>query len=364
MISVTILPSDTGACGGYRLMMPLLDLKRRGEVDITCRMDKSGVFLLAVEDVERSDVVVIQKQGMKARPPAMVKMLLDLIGKYRSKFVYECDDDLSALGAPNPAWTEELKYNPGFFATCARLMRACGTVTCTTPHLAGVLARQNGNVRVVPNGIPLELWPGKKPAKDDAPGDSQDRPVRVGYLASRNHVEDIAVLVKPWKWLARTFPPERLQFILGGAFYPELKAALGDRLDFFEGVDMEHYPAWAGQLRLDIGVAPLADTVFARSKSPLKMLEYAALGVPCVASYIGPYKDVDCLGGPRPVRNSQDWINALRHLIETPVSRAEVAALQRRVVEERYTLRHTADAWLEVLRDVVAGQPAQQEGAA
>jgi glycosyltransferase involved in cell wall biosynthesis len=39
----------------------------------------------------------------------------------------------------------------------------------------------------------------------------------------------------------------------------------------------------------DIGLSPLRDTQFARSKSPLKALEYGALGIPVVAANVEPY---------------------------------------------------------------------------
>jgi glycosyltransferase involved in cell wall biosynthesis len=43
--------------------------------------------------------------------------------------------------------------------------------------------------------------------------------------------------------------------------------------------------------RFDIGIAPLKDTEFNESKSYIKALEYAAVGIPCVVSKVGPYRD-------------------------------------------------------------------------
>ena len=42
-------------------------------------------------------------------------------------------------------------------------------------------------------------------------------------------------------------------------------------------------------LDFDIGIAPIAYHVFNKSKSDIKALEYAALGIPVVASDFGPY---------------------------------------------------------------------------
>ncbi|MBI4743223.1 MAG: hypothetical protein HY776_00055, partial [Actinobacteria bacterium] len=67
---------------------------------------------------------------------------------------------------------------------------------------------------------------------------------------------------------------------------------------------------------IDIGLAPLADTVFNRCKSDLKLLEYGILGIPSVASYTGPYIEPIDKGYVLKARNSKDWIKQLRKLIQ------------------------------------------------
>src|SRR4029077_15407965 len=42
-------------------------------------------------------------------------------------------------------------------------------------------------------------------------------------------------------------------------------------------------------VHFDIGIAPIADVRFTRSRSTIKVKEYAAMGVPWLASPIGPY---------------------------------------------------------------------------
>src|SRR3546814_14721972 len=41
-----------------------------------------------------------------------------------------------------------------------------------------------------------------------------------------------------------------------------------------------------------VGVAPLSDTTFNRSKSDIKFLELAALGIPTIASDVAPYRSI------------------------------------------------------------------------
>ena len=44
------------------------------------------------------------------------------------------------------------------------------------------------------------------------------------------------------------------------------------------------------RLDLDLGLAPLADTVFNASRSNIKLLSYTAAGISCVASDVAPYQ--------------------------------------------------------------------------
>ena len=77
-------------------------------------------------------------------------------------------------------------------------------------------------------------------------------------------------------------------------------------------VPIADYPAALASLGLDAAVAPLEDHSFNRAKSKLKLLEYGILGIPIVASDIGPYRATPAtLVGPAPA----DWIDAVRALV-------------------------------------------------
>jgi hypothetical protein len=65
------------------------------------------------------------------------------------------------------------------------------------------------------------------------------------------------------------------------------------RMRFDKPVPVQEYPNWiCSNWQSHIGIAPIADNTFNDSKSELKWLEYTALGVPTVASDVGPYKRV------------------------------------------------------------------------
>ena len=67
---------------------------------------------------------------------------------------------------------------------------------------------------------------------------------------------------------------------------------------------------------LRVGIAPLADTKFNASKSYLKMLEYAAAGVPCVVSPRAEYRRVaGNVGFGLVAEKPKEWERQLRRLL-------------------------------------------------
>lgn len=348
MIRVTALPSDTGACGFYRVMQPLRLLSQQGRIQLNVSQREDGRFQIGPG--MDSDVLILQKPGggSSAQDEERVGFLAE-VSRLKC-VVYEVDDDLENVPKENPV--RPPKSMPGYIERTRKLISACRVVTCTTHTLAARLARHNPNTRVIPNGIDLDRWRasvGPKPAGER---------VRIVWAASQNHYEDARLLIHPFREIARRF--DHVDFVLAGGRFPELERAIGQRLIYAGASSFSNLSAWpdfARSLDADIWVAPLLNSVFARSKSNLKFLEGTAVGAAVVASDVEPYSRGP---GGEPwnsppmflVRNKEEWTAALSTLVQFPRTRADVAREALAVVEAHYTAQHTADAWLRVLEEV------------
>ena len=96
-----------------------------------------------------------------------------------------------------------------------------------------------------------------------------------------------------------------------------------------------------------IALAPLADTTFNHSKSDLRVLEAAMLGIPTIASATDSYgrfieHGVDGLL----VRKPSDWGGLLSYLVEHPEEREEMGQRARLKAATR-TVEATALDWLK-----------------
>jgi hypothetical protein len=74
----------------------------------------------------------------------------------------------------------------------------------------------------------------------------------------------------------------------------------------------------------DIGIAPIADIAFNRARSNVKLKEYAVVGVPWLASPVGPYVGMGEQQGGRLVPDD-GWYEALERLVLKERERRKLA---------------------------------------
>jgi hypothetical protein len=107
---------------------------------------------------------------------------------------------------------------------------------------------------------------------------------------------------------------------------------------------------WPRELaRLGVGLAPLSNSRFNRAKSRLKLLEMAALGVPCVVSPRSDYVRLHELGVGTLASSPNDWYREVGRLLRVEAARLEASA-RGRVVARSLTIENHAHLWWNVWR--------------
>jgi len=219
------------------------------------------------------------------------------------RVVYETDDALDLVDPWNPAYEFAQKHR----AESEAMARDADVVTTTTPELANRLRKLNPNVVVIPNSIDPEEWRVEPRCLREK--------LRLGWLGSSTHFLDLAVAADAISELRRKrdftfviygltdlpsveemyrqrmkkFGVSFVNSHLGKAIKVFLRKT--DRLpyEFHPYVPPSEYAAKLSSIRFDIGIAPLADTAFNRSKSCIKYYEYTMSGAVTLASNVLPY---------------------------------------------------------------------------
>lgn len=101
----------------------------------------------------------------------------------------------------------------------------------------------------------------------------------------------------------------------------------------------------------DIGIVPLNDIPFNRAKSFIKGLEYAAAGIPFVASNLPEYKYLADAGVGRVASLREEWEHHLDSFMNV-AKREEESRKARVVVSKKFSIKQTAPQWIEVFNKI------------
>ena len=290
-------------------------------------------------EVLYSESAILVLERFYVTPSNLPDTLSLVTGRDSKLVIFDTDDDFTSVAPLNPASgmiTEDVVEGT------KKLIAACHAVTSTTPYLAARLANINRRSYVLPNCLDMRHW-NKIYAMPREEG-----PLRIGWFGSESHQEDLEILEEVWPVVARLRP--QVKFVLGGSWTFLLERKLGNRMESMGWVSLEEYPGIVHHI--DIGCLPLQDTEFNRTKSNLKWLEFGALGIPCVASPVGPYAmlrgEVDVLHA----RNKKQWVQGLLRLIDDTELRRRIGMNARDVVVSKYDIRNRATLWLHTYEKV------------
>jgi glycosyltransferase involved in cell wall biosynthesis len=292
-------------CGQYRIGLPMWALGQVGH-DATA-------FSVLNTDLPADLDVLVGQQLFGPERSAVWQEIAALNGR-RPALVYETDDDLWNIHGAN---TAALAFrDPEVIESVESNIAAADAVTVTTPHLAEVVSRFNDNVHVVPNCIDGALLERARPRNER---------VTIGWAGGSSHVSDFAFAGKEIRSFLRRNQEVELH-VIGSDFRRDL-----GRPDARLSGWSENLVEYLDKLDFDIGIAPLAYHAFNKSKSDLKVLEYAALGIPVVATDYGPYSDSVQHGVTGfLVKRPHEWARYLRDLVNDHAMRAEMGDNARR----------------------------------
>ena len=298
--------SDTrpSGCGFYRIVLPFDQLAANG-------WDARYRAGTPPPESENAQILVGERLDKHDGQGAWRRLRL------RHKLVYEIDDDVYHVDRMNTmAWN--VYGRPAVQEVVTHLMNVSDLVTVTSEPLAEVMREHNPNVAVIPNFIPADMLAIERPRREK---------LTVGWTGGGSHALDLMMIAEPLRRFLDTDRRDAQLHIVGSDFrrtVGHMNARFTDWLpdprDYYRVLDF------------DIGLAPLTGTTFDQSKSNIKALEYAALGIPVIASDVEPYRNfvIDGVTGFL-VRKKNQWRQRLRELAADPDLRESMGAKAREI---------------------------------
>lgn len=240
--------------------------------------------------------------------------------------IYALDDVITDIDPSNPFFKN---FSANSRTRLKYALARCDRMVVSTDFLADLYQNLIADIRVVPNRLEMEKWlplrskkrTGKKP--------------RIGWAGGTTHQRDLLLLKEVIEQTR-----DEADWIFFGMCPEEILPLIKESYPF---VPFEDYPAFLASLNFDIAVAPLADTIFNRGKSNLRLLELGILGLPVICTDIDPYRDSPAC---RVDNTVNAWVSALRERIHDAEARETEGGTMRRWVTEKFLLENHLDDWL------------------
>lgn len=244
-------------------------------------------------------------------------LLLGIKERYKVKLVIDLDDDILSthLEPNNPAYRAYLNKESRFAEYAQACLREADLVTVSTEYLKRKYQSINPNIVVIPNCTDPDFF--SVPV-------AEHEGVTIGYAGSGSHQADWNMVEPVLKELKEEYG---VKVKMLGPMYTQI----ADEQKSW--VDMLKYPQELANLGIDIGIAPLKDSMMGRAKSNLRWLEYSSLKIPTVASDVVPFRGIDNIVL---VKEPEQWKAELAKLITDPSRRTALGNAAYNELKEDY----------------------------
>lgn len=341
--------SENSGVGYYRQYLQAMKLREHGLANIKIsdfrfgegdhkEPDTDELFQIAIW----ADIIVVGRKDIKE----FYAQWGGIREFFNMSIVMDTDDNVRFVRPHNPGYQG---YHPGSenivwnkYATA----KVFDAITVTTQPLADITKKENPKVYVLPNNLDVKWW-------DSCPKKEKDDFIRIGFLCSSAHAEGVMIIKKPVLEIMQKYP--QVKFLMTTSYqhffadYPdEIKA----RIEWIPWIKLDDWAQGVKALGIDIGLAPLADNMFNRSKSNLRWMEYAMAGMAPIVSPVAPYLCVKNGETGVVAKEQKEWYDAMDRLITDDAFRKKIQDGARNEVVEKYNIDKNIGIWYNVYKEI------------
>lgn len=342
-------PLEPNGCNWYRCILPTMELREQGwiaDVGFPGYAEEFGFGLLQPDQsyTHGWDIIVFKLVMLDTVAANMASAKAK-----GQKIVVDLDDWFEGLHHTNTAFKmTDPKVNPQSNRDhYMKIIADADALITSTPFLHDFYKNVKGHehVYLVRNGIDLDRWVQKKDHSRYLP--------KIGWVGATPWRSQDLETMQPWfgEWMRE----RRLDFHHSGSIKNAPSAA--DQLGLLPGTKFTHQPMQPISTypelfrKIDIGIVPLSNIEFNHAKSTIKGLEYAAAGIPFVASYSPEYALLAEQGVGRVANNPQEWKEALEALLDPSERKLEVAK-NLAGIQEHHSMHVRGEDWSTVMHKI------------
>lgn len=379
---VCVFRASDGACDFYRTMLPVYTAGRAKEFQhrelwIANLLVTMGTDQKKFIEAMTSDIYFLQRINNSSLIDKLLSFKRD--ANIDARLVMDYDDDIFHVSPLSNHYadygTEEIKIenngkiihewkhgeninikeNQARMDEIKKSISKVDLITTTNDHLANIFREYNPNVKVLPNCVDLESWN----RLDIRRKNSEE--IRICWAGGHSHWEDLYLIRNSLIEISRKYPNVKILMV---GYMPQSmeKDFRPGQFEFHPWVETPAHPYRLAALDIDIAIVPVKDSIFNRSKSIIKWVEFSSLKIPCITSYVPPYdiiQEADEINKGVFVQNNDEdcWIKGMDLLINDANLRKEIGQNARQFVEKNYDINTQYHQWVKAFEEVKNGNP-------
>lgn len=333
-----IVPSAIASCQ-IGVLKPLTALARSGKIKLRSSLESKASLSL----VHWADIVVFCRNT----EPAYAHLLSEALSTHKP-IVFDLDDNF--WDVPFDSDPELARYHrlPLRIQQLEKYLKHATMVRVYSPALKEIVGRFNNNVRLLKAGFDFDL------VRTTAKPKRRSEPVQIVYATSRIVDNQYIVFADAIRKILQTYD-NKVNMTIWGCQPAEFVDARGVR--FMPLV--QNYNSFLRSFaahNFDIGLAPLEDTPFHRSKTNTKFRDYGASRVAGIYSDVCVYSS--CVANESTgllVENSCDaWFASISRLIHDADLRETIQEKAYQDVYEHYRQEVVENEWMTEIIELLS----------
>ena len=350
--------SGYDGCGYYRVQLPAKLLNKIPGITakIASQYDNN--------DINWADIVVIQKQTNERALP-----YVRYAREHGKKVISEVDDCYFNL----PTWNPAYNYYRNLGKELITFYRLSNSMTVTTDYLKKELDKYNPNIFVLPNSLDIEFQEKLEKMSEEELNlytryiDVNQKNLSlvevkeflkdkttIGWGGSPTHLRDLDQATDA---LVKICSEDKniIVVMMSCSTDTILKKINPKQLLLVKPSPIFRYHQVLTSMSWDIGICPIEENEFNKSKSNLKFLEFSVNGYACVCSDVENYTKTVKHGetGLLTKNTVESWYENLKILIDSPQLRKTISATAKKFVKENFNIEKNVSLWHDAYKEVL-----------
>ncbi|WP_172599994.1 glycosyltransferase family 4 protein [Sulfuricystis multivorans] len=312
-------------------MLPLAAaLRRAGHATTLSKVPTTVTGRLALLAVaRRHDCIVLQKKLFPVSYSRLLKMA-------NPRIVFDVDDAVM-FHELERSETVRGKFFVRFMAIAAASQQVVAGNRFLAEFASAARPADDKGVAVMPTPVDTSRMPAKS-------CHTSSHRITIGWIGTKGNLQQLVPLRGILSQLAQEFPQMQLRIVADASIE-------------IPGVPLDFKP-WSAEEEItdlhgfDIGIMPLADTLWSRGKGGYKLLQYMAAGLPAVASPVGINNDILRHGeNGLLAATAAEWYTCLRDLLADAGLRERLGRAARKTAESDYSLDEYLRRYAALIED-------------